>query len=59
MKSNVDLPNELREAVVLFEYEDMSHEQIAAVAGCSRKAVETRLYRARAILREKLKQLLS
>ncbi len=53
-----DLPDDLREAVVLFEYEDMSHEEIAAVTGCSRKAVETRLYRARAILREKLKRLL-
>ncbi len=52
------LPDDLREAVVLFEYEDMSHEEIAAVSGCSRKAVETRLYRARAILRENLKRLL-
>lgn len=53
------LPDDLREAVVLFEYEDMSHEEIAAVTGCSRKAVETRLYRARAILRENLKRLLA
>ncbi len=54
-----ELPDDLREAVVLFEYEDMSYEEIAAVTGCSRKAVETRLYRARAILREKLRPLLS
>jgi RNA polymerase sigma-70 factor (ECF subfamily) len=51
----MSLPNDLREAVVLFEYEDMSHEQISAIVGCSRKAVETRLYRARGILRERLK----
>jgi RNA polymerase sigma-70 factor (ECF subfamily) len=52
------LPDDLREAVVLFEYEDMSYEQISAITGCSRKAVETRLYRARGILRERLKRLL-
>ncbi len=49
------LPEDLREAVTLFEYEDMSHAEIAAVAGCSAKAVETRLYRARQLLRETLK----
>jgi len=52
----MSLPNDLREAVVLFEYEDMSHAQISAIVGCSRKAVETRLYRARGILRERLKR---
>jgi len=52
----MSLPGDLREAVVLFEYEDLSHEQISAIAGCSRKAVETRLYRARGILRERLKR---
>lgn len=49
------LPPDLREAVILFEYEDLSHQQIAVIADCSAKAVETRLYRARAILRERLK----
>jgi RNA polymerase sigma-70 factor (ECF subfamily) len=53
------LPPDLREAVLLFEYEDLSHEQIAKIAGCSKKAVETRLYRARAILREKLSRWLT
>ncbi len=52
------LPQDLREAVILFEYEDMSHAEIAAVVGCSAKAVETRLYRARQILRQKLQSLL-
>ena len=55
----MSLPNDLREAVVLFEYEEMSHEQISAIVDCSRKAVETRLYRARGILRERLKRWLS
>ena len=52
----MSLPNDLREAVVLFEYEDMSHEEIAEITGCSRKAVETRLYRARGILRKRLER---
>ncbi len=52
------LPEDLRQAVILFEYENMSYERIAAVAGCSKKAIETRLYRARSILREKLQHLL-
>lgn len=54
----ISLPQDLREAVILFEYEDMSHAEIAAVVGCSAKAVETRLYRARQILRQKLQSLL-
>lgn len=48
------LPHDLKTAVLLFEYEDLSHQEIAAVLRCSSKAVETRLYRARNILREKL-----
>ena len=52
----MSLPHDLREAVVLFEYEDMSHEEIAEITGCSRKAVETRLYRARGILRKRLER---
>ena len=49
------LPHDLRTTLLLFEYEDLAYEEIAAVLGCSVKAVETRLYRARAILRDKLK----
>ena len=51
------LPHDLKTVVLLFEYEDLSYEAIAAVLGCSAKAVETRLYRARKILREKLEWL--
>lgn len=50
------LPDDLREALVLFEYEEMSYDQIAKIQGCSAKAVETRLYRARAILRKRLER---
>ncbi len=48
------LPHDLKSAILLFEYEDLSHQEIAGVLGCSVKAVETRLYRARNILRENL-----
>jgi RNA polymerase sigma factor (sigma-70 family) len=48
------LPHDLKIAILLFEYEDLSHQEIAGVLGCSAKAVETRLYRARKILRQKL-----
>lgn len=48
------LPEPLKTAVILCEYEDLSLVEAAGVAGCSAKAVETRLYRARIILRESL-----
>lgn len=51
------LPEDLREAMALFIYEGMSHAEIASLAGCSTKAVETRIYRARQLLKERLKDL--
>jgi RNA polymerase sigma-70 factor (ECF subfamily) len=52
------LPEDLRTAVVLFEYEGLPQAQIATVMNCTVKAVETRLYRARAHLRRRLARLL-
>lgn len=49
------LPEDLREAVLLSEFEDLPQAEIAAVLGCSVKAVESRLYRARAQLRTQLR----
>ena len=49
-----ELPEDQRSIVLMSEYEDRSHADIAAVLGCTAKAVETRLYRARQTLREKL-----
>ncbi len=43
-----------RSAVVLLYYQKLSYEQIAEVLGVPVKTVETRLYRARKILRESL-----
>ena len=48
------LPTELREAIVLFEYEQMSQAEIAIAVGATPKAVENRVRRAR----ERLKPLL-
>lgn len=49
------LPDELREAVLLSEFQDLSHAEIAEIVDATPKAVETRLYRAR----EKLRGLLA
>ena len=49
------LPGELREAIVFFEYEDMSHAEIGVAVGATPKAVETRIYRAREKLRATLR----
>lgn len=51
------LPEELRTPLILSEYEDLAHAEIGAILGCSAKAVETRLYRARGQLRKSLEQL--
>lgn len=48
------LPEELREALILSEYEDCSHDQIGEILGCTAKSVEMRLYRARGVLRTRL-----
>jgi RNA polymerase sigma-70 factor (ECF subfamily) len=51
------LPPPLREAVVCVELEELGHREAAQVLGCSEKAVETRLYRARRMLRTALQAL--
>ena len=53
------LPEELRTPLILSEYEELSHAEIGKILECSAKAVETRLYRARIQLREKLASLLN
>ena len=50
------LPVELREAIVLFEYEQLSQAEIAVAVGATTKAVETRIYRAREKLRVALQR---
>src|SRR5260221_4886849 len=48
------LPHDLKTVTLLYEYEDRSCEEISSVLGCSIKAVEMKLYRARKLLRELL-----
>jgi RNA polymerase sigma-70 factor (ECF subfamily) len=50
----MELPEELRAPLILSEYEELSHAEIAAVLQCTAKAVETRIYRARKQLRARL-----
>jgi RNA polymerase sigma-70 factor, ECF subfamily len=51
------LPDDLRVTMSLFIYEGMSYAEIASIVGCSPKAAETRIYRARQFLKEKLKDI--
>ncbi|MBA3849693.1 MAG: RNA polymerase subunit sigma-24 [Opitutus sp.] len=46
------LPKDLKGALLLTVFEGMSHEEAAAVLDTTAKAIETRIYRARNLLRE-------
>ncbi len=50
------LPEDLREALVLCEWEELPVAEAAAVLGATPKAVESRLYRARQLLRDRLRK---
>ncbi len=50
------LPEDLRAAIVLCEWEERSVAEAATILEATPKAVESRLYRARQALRERLKQ---
>jgi RNA polymerase sigma factor (sigma-70 family) len=50
------LPPDLRDAIILAEYEEKSQAEIALIAGTTAKGVETRLYRARQLLRVSLER---
>ena len=52
------LPEELRQPLLLAEYEQRSHAKIGTILGCTAKAVETRIYRARQQIRVSLGTLL-
>jgi len=53
------LPLAQREALVLFEYEELSLEEIAQITGAETGAVKARLFRARESLRKRLAPLLA
>jgi len=50
------LPEDLREAIVLCEWEELSVNETAAILQTTPKAIESRCYCARQLLRERLKQ---
>jgi RNA polymerase sigma-70 factor (ECF subfamily) len=52
------LPEQLRVPLILAEYEEKSHAEIGEILGCSARAVEVRIYKARQKLRVSLSQLL-
>jgi RNA polymerase sigma-70 factor (ECF subfamily) len=55
LKAAIDsLPHDLKVCVLLHHYEHLSYREIASIAHCSERGVETRLYRARHQLRIKL-----
>lgn len=48
------LPHRLKTVVLLHHFDGLSYQEIGEIVGCSPRGVETRLYRARQQLREKL-----
>ena len=50
------LPDDMRNAVYLVYFEELSYKETARVMGISAKRVDNLLYRAKAILREKLSE---
>ncbi|MCL4143039.1 UNVERIFIED_CONTAM: hypothetical protein GTU68_045411 [Idotea baltica] len=50
-----DLPEDLRTAVTLREFEGLSYEEIAEVMGCPVGTVRSRIFRAREAIDEKVK----
>ena len=51
------LPPVYREVLVLCDMQELSYEEVAAIAGCPTGTVRSRLHRGRALLAEKLKPL--
>lgn len=52
------LPEKLRSAILLHEFEEISYEEIAHILSITKKAVERRIYHAKEILKKKLSRYL-
>jgi RNA polymerase sigma factor (sigma-70 family) len=52
------LPHDLKTVIILFEYENLSYDEIGGILGCTPKAVETRLYRVRKLLAKRLARIM-
>lgn len=48
------LPHDLKVALLLHHYEHLPYREIALIAGCAERGIETRLYRARQLLKASL-----
>lgn len=55
--SIAELPDHLRAAIILYYYQGMTYGEIAEVLNCSIRGVETRLYRARKMLKQKIRMI--
>jgi RNA polymerase sigma-70 factor (ECF subfamily) len=49
------LPHDLKVTLLLHHYDRLSYREIGLITGCSERGIETRLYRARQVLRDLLK----
>lgn len=52
------LPHDLKTVLLLHHYERLSYREIGAITGCRERGVETRLYRARRLLRSAVEKLM-
>jgi RNA polymerase sigma-70 factor (ECF subfamily) len=52
------LPHDLKTVILLFEYENLSYDEIGGILRCTPKAVETRLYRVRKLLAKRLARIM-
>ncbi len=57
-KAIADLPEDLRVAITLREFEGMSYEEIAKAMSCPIGTVRSRIFRAREAIDKKLQPLL-
>lgn len=56
-KAMAALPEDLRQPLILAVYQELPQAEIAAILKCSVKAVETRIYRAKRLLKAELAEL--
>lgn len=52
------LPHDLRTVLLLHHFERLSYREIGAITGCRERGVETRLYRAKQLLRAAVERLM-
>jgi RNA polymerase sigma-70 factor, ECF subfamily len=48
------LPHDLKAAILVFAYDNLSYAEIGVILGCTPKAVETRVYRVKKVLAKRL-----